>query len=92
MEKIYDYKYKLVHTNSKNKTVVDRVVTLTSATHTESVKMMNVLLDSATHKTTNVLIYSNNPVYQMNRDYDENLNETTDNPTWAFVEAVPVHH
>lgn len=82
-----NYKYKVNYYRNGNE-VLDKIVTLENATWQESFEKMQEILKTAKRKTTFVDIYSDDTKYVKNRNYDENLNEVTDNPVYAFVETV----
>lgn len=82
-----NYKYK-VNYYRNGKEVLDKIVTLENATWQESFEKMQEILKTSKRQTTFVDIYSDDTKYVKNRNYDENLNEVTDNPVYAFVETV----
>lgn len=82
-----NYKYK-VNYYRNGKEVLDKIVTLENATWQESFEKMQEILKTSKRQTTFVDIYSDADKYARKRKYDENLNEVSENPVYAFVETV----
>lgn len=82
-----NYKYKVNHYH-RGKEVLDKIVTLENATWQESFDKMQEILKTSKLQTTFVDIFSDADRYAEKRKYDENLNEVTENPTYAYVETV----